>query len=130
MIQGFLLGGMSPSSSLLLSLLLGATDVDGVLQLEKYTSQAAAHHQHQLLLVIVIVAMKKRETFLPVRSPVSLATPDSEHSKKQYKYCTTSTSSSRECLKRWEKVFTWLDYDVDCDGAFYKLCKTYGTTSL
>ena len=36
MIQGFLLGGMSLSSSLLLSLLLGATDVDGVLELEKY----------------------------------------------------------------------------------------------
>ena len=33
---GFLLGGMSLSSSLLLSLLLGAIDVDGVLKLKKY----------------------------------------------------------------------------------------------
>ena len=36
LIQGFLPGGISFSSSLLLSLLLGATDVDGVLGLEKY----------------------------------------------------------------------------------------------
>ena len=36
LIQGFLLGGMSVSSSLLLSMLLGATDADGLLELEKY----------------------------------------------------------------------------------------------
>ena len=36
LIQDFLLGGMSLSSSLLLSLLLRATDVDGVLELKKY----------------------------------------------------------------------------------------------
>ena len=38
LIQGLLLGGnrMSLSSSLLLSLLLGATDVDGMLEFEKY----------------------------------------------------------------------------------------------
>ena len=49
---------------------------------------------------------------------------------KQSKYRTTSTSSSRKYQKRWEKDFTWLEYDVDCDGAFSKLCKTYGKTSL
>ena len=35
-------------------------------------SQAPVHHQHRLLLATVIVAAKKRETFLPVRSPVSV----------------------------------------------------------
>ena len=53
-----------------------------------------------------------------------------EHSKKQSKYRTTSTSSSRKYQKKWEKDFTWLEYDVDCEGAFCKLCKTYRTTSL
>ena len=52
----------------------------------------------------------------------------SEHSKKQSKYRTTSTSSSRKYQKRWEKDFTWLEYDVDYEGAFCKLCKTYGRT--
>ena len=41
------------------------------------------------------------------------------------KYRTTS-SSSRKYIKKWEKDFPWLEYDADCEGAFYKLCKTSG----
>ena len=37
----------------------------------------------------------------------------------------TPSSSIKKCQKKWEKYFTWLQYDADCDGAFCKLCKTY-----
>ena len=50
-----------------------------------------------------------------------------ELSKKRSKYHTTGTSS-RKYQKRWEEDFTWLEYDADFDGAFCKLCKTYGKT--
>ena len=49
----------------------------------------------------------------------------SEPSKKQLKY-RTATVSSRKYQKRWEKDFTWLEYDADCEGAFCKVCKTSG----
>ena len=72
----------------------------------------------------------EEERGIPPSKRPCISTPDSEHSKKQSKYRTTSTSSSRKYQKRWKKDFTWLEYDVDCDGAFCKLCKTYGKTSL
>jgi len=52
---------------------------------------------------------------------------------KETKYCTSSTSSSsnRKYLKKWEKDFTnWLEYDADCESAFFKLCKLYRKTSF
>ena len=72
--------------------------------------------------------MKKRD--IPPSKKSCISTPDSEHLKKHSRYRTTSTSSSRKYQKRWGKDFTWLKYDVDCDGVFCKLCKTYGRTSL
>ena len=48
-----------------------------------------------------------------------------EQSKKRSKYRTAS-SSSRKYQKKWEKDFAWLEYDADCDGAFCKVCKTFG----
>jgi hypothetical protein len=47
-------------------------------------------------------------------------------SRRQLKHRATSKSSSRKYQKKWEKDFTWLEYDADCDGAFCKLCKTSG----
>ena len=47
-------------------------------------------------------------------------------SKKQSRsVCTHSSSSSstRSYLKKWEQEFTWLEYDADGDGAFCRLCK-------
>ena len=73
---------------------------------------------------------EERDGKIPPSKKPCISTPDSEHSKKQSKYHTTSTSSSRKYQNRWEKDFTWLEYDVDCDGAFCKLCKTYRKTSL
>lgn len=37
-----------------------------------------------------------------------------------------SLSSSRKYRKGWEKDFSWLEYDEDCDGAFCKVCKISG----
>ena len=35
-------------------------------------------------------------------------------------------NSRRKYQERWEKEFTWLEYDADSEGAFCKLCKTSG----
>ena len=32
----------------------------------------------------------------------------------------------RKYSKKWEKEFSWLEYDEDCEGAFCKLCRTFG----
>ena len=39
---------------------------------------------------------------------------------------TSSTSTGRRYQKKWEKDFPWLQYDPDSDGAFCKLCRSYG----
>ena len=40
--------------------------------------------------------------------------------KKRAKY--RSKSSSRKYCKKWEKDFSWLEYDEDCEDAFCKFC--------
>ena len=61
-----------------------------------------------------------------VPPPKKLRVSAPKVSRKQLKYRTPSKSSSRKYQKKWEKDFTWLEYDADCDGAFCKLCKTSG----
>ena len=61
-----------------------------------------------------------------VPPPKKLRASTPKVSRKQLKYRTPSKSSSRKYQKKWEKDFTWLEYDADCDGAFCKLCKTSG----
>ena len=46
----------------------------------------------------------EEERDIPPSKKSCISTPDSEHSKKQSKYRTTSTSSSRKYQKRWEKT--------------------------
>ena len=55
-------------------------------------------------------------------STVSLSTPTS--TKKRAKHC--STTSSRKYNTKWEKDFSWLEYDEDCNGAFCKVCRKSG----
>ena len=35
-------------------------------------------------------------------------------------------SKPRKYRKEWEKDFSWLEYDEDCDGAFCSICRKYG----
>ena len=74
-----------------------------------------------LEIVVVVVAVKRRGKFLHRKSFVLV-----HLSRKQLKYRIPSKSSSRKYQKKWEKDFTWLEYDADCDGAFCKLYKTSG----
>lgn len=55
-------------------------------------------------------------------STVGQSTPTA--AKKHAKY--RSTTSSRKYNARWEKDFTWLEYDEDCKDAFCKVCRKSG----
>ena len=58
--------------------------------------------------------------------PKKLRQPVSKSKKQSRNVCTqgsSSSSSTRSFLKKWEQEFTWLEYDADCDGAFCRLCK-------
>ena len=73
--------------------------------------------------------MKKREIFLPVRNPVlvHLIVNIQRNNPSIVLQVLAAAGSTR---KAGGKDFTWLEYDVDCDSVFCKLCKTYGRTSL
>ena len=55
-------------------------------------------------------------------SKVRLSTPTS--TKKRAKH--RSTTRSRKFNSKWEKDFSWLEYDEDCTGAFCKVCRKSG----
>ena len=55
-------------------------------------------------------------------STVRLSTPTL--TKKRAKH--RSTISSRKFNTKWEKDFSWLEYDEDCKGAFCKVCRKSG----
>ena len=55
-------------------------------------------------------------------STVRLSTPTL--TKKRAKH--RSTTSSRKFNTKWEKDFSWLEYDEDCKGAFCKVCRKSG----
>ena len=47
------------------------------------------------------------------------------------KQCSISASTSvRKYSKKWEKEFSWLQYDEDSEGAFCKICRTFGSSSM
>ena len=55
-------------------------------------------------------------------STLRLSAPTSK--KKSTKY--RCTGSSRKYTTKWEKDFSWLEYDEDCKGAFCKVCRKSG----
>ena len=54
--------------------------------------------------------------------------PSPPPSKKRCKYRLTGCAK-RKYSKNWEKDYSWLYYDEDCDGAFCKVCKQFGMPS-
>ena len=45
---------------------------------------------------------------------------------KQSKCRSAKASSHMKFQNKWEKEFTWLEYNAEIDGAFCKICKTSG----
>ena len=61
----------------------------------------------------------------PKKHCTSIARPTTYTStKKRAKY--RSTTSSRKYNTKWEKDFSWLEYDEDSKGAFCKVCRKSG----
>ena len=74
-----------------------------------------------MLLASSSSSSSEEEREVPPSKKLRVSTP--KVLRKQLKHRTPSKNSSRMYQKKWEKDYTWLEYDADCDC---KLCKTSG----
>ena len=94
-------------------------------------SHVVLYHNSKLILRLVMSDIQKYFTSTSTSSERESTTDNAEslqHSEDDSDGTTPGpskmvcTESSKKCNRKWEKSFTWLQYDEDVCGAFCSVC--------